>query len=151
MAVSGRGSREGRSNPAGLPLPAQVPAQLCKKCRAWRSLRSVWNVNISQEKEGGAHNGVFGDKIPQGPPLGLSQPQVAGASGIQQAELEGKGSWDGSIFPEPPPAAAQGQSLWSSEDFGGNVLQEPAGQQKARALCYPEQQWQANTEHLQCD
>lgn len=36
--VPGRDSCEGRSDPAGAPLPAQVPVQLCEKCRAWKSL-----------------------------------------------------------------------------------------------------------------
>lgn len=61
---------EGSSDPAGAPLAAQVPVQLCQKCRAWRScgeIVSVWNANISQEKEGRVHEGCGGTSFPRGP------------------------------------------------------------------------------------
>ena len=53
------------------------------------------------------------DKLPQEPPS--AGPRLLGPP------------WADSIFPSPPPAAAQGQSLWNLEDSGGSTQQEPGG------------------------
>lgn len=67
------------SDPAGAPLVAQVPVQLCKKCRAWRSrgeIASVWNANISQGKEGRAREECGGQTSFPRAPIGHSQPRA---------------------------------------------------------------------------
>lgn len=81
---------------------------------------------------------MCGTSFPRGHHKTSSQPQVAGALGSRQPEL-GRNSWDSSIFLEPPPAAAKGQSLWNLEDWVGGPITQ-----------YNSQQPRVDTEYLQC-
>lgn len=90
MAVPGRDSWEGGRGPAGAPRSAQVPVQLCEKCRAWKSRGEIAACLECKHLPGqggqGTEWGVW-DMQPREPPLGLGEPQAAGALGSQQPEL----------------------------------------------------------------
>lgn len=132
MAVPGRDSWEGTSDPAGAPLPAQVPVQLCKKCRAWRSLGEIVECLECKRfpgKGGQSTRWGVGQASPEAPARPSASPRLLGPQEVS-SQSSRKGSWEGSTFPPAPGAAAQGQSLRNLEDSGRNVLEAAGGQQE---------------------